>query len=163
MPSRNVAVLLVVAGALALAACQANGQKEVGGTVLGAASGGLLGSQVGSGRGQLVGTAVGTLLGAALGREIGTSLDNADRAMARWNEPNAAQSRRTEQEQVARWVVLDGAAAIATGRPSNKRSRCQRPLQRASAEFRNEIRTACRRCRRPTSGWIAIDGWVTRE
>ena len=142
MPSRIVAVLLVVAGALALAACQANGQKEVGGTVLGAASGGLLGSQVGSGRGQLVGTAVGTLLGAALGREIGTSLDNADRAMAQWNEANAAQSRRTEQ--AARWVDPDGAAATATGRPSNKRSRCQRPLQRASAEFRDEIPTACR-------------------
>lgn len=70
---------LVVVGLLAGCA----GTKETGGTLLGAASGGLLGSQVGSGRGKLVGTAVGTFAGALLGREIGKSLDNADRAAAR--------------------------------------------------------------------------------
>ena len=71
---------LVAASALALAGCAGQGQKETGGTLVGAAAGGLLGSQFGSGTGKLVGTALGVLAGAWIGNEVGSSLDNADKA-----------------------------------------------------------------------------------
>ncbi len=58
------------------------GGKQVGGTLLGAAAGGLLGSTIGKGQGKLAATAGGALLGAVLGNNVGRSLDNADRAYA---------------------------------------------------------------------------------
>lgn len=75
------AALVLVFG---LSACDTNnaGQKEVGGTLLGAAVGGLLGSQIGGGSGKLAATAAGTLLGAYLGSEVGRSLDKSDRLYA---------------------------------------------------------------------------------
>ena len=48
MIRRNVIATLAI-GLLVLVGCQANGSKEAGGAILGAAGGGLLGSQVGSG------------------------------------------------------------------------------------------------------------------
>ena len=131
MVHRKVLILLTAAGALALAGCRANGSKEVGGTVLGAAAGGLLGTQVGSGRGQLVGTALGTLAGAALGAEIGRSLDNADRAMARWNEGNAA--RAGPAKRATRWVDPDDDVAATIDRRSAQAGHC-RATRRAAAE-----------------------------
>ena len=71
---------LVAASALALAGCAGQGDKQTGGTLVGAAAGGLLGAQFGSGTGQLVGTALGVLAGAYLGNQVGQSLDNADQA-----------------------------------------------------------------------------------
>jgi len=71
---------LVAASALALAGCAGQGDKQTGGTLVGAAAGGLLGAQFGKGTGKLVGTALGALAGAHLGNQVGQSLDNADRA-----------------------------------------------------------------------------------
>ena len=67
--------------AVALAACsnQGNGEKEIGGTLIGAGLGGLAGSQIGGGTGRLVGTGAGVLLGGFLGNQVGKSLDRADR------------------------------------------------------------------------------------
>lgn len=109
MTRAKILVLLVAIGTAALAGCQTTGPKQAGGALLGAATGGYLGSQVGSGGGQLVGMAVGTLVGALLGTEIGGSLDNADRAMARWSAGDAAQSQRSEQAE--RWSNPDDAAS----------------------------------------------------
>jgi len=68
--------------AVALAACSntGNGEKEMGGTLVGAGLGGLAGSQIGGGTGRLVATGAGVLLGGLLGNQVGKSLDNADRA-----------------------------------------------------------------------------------
>ena len=50
---------------VAFTACAQNaGNKEIGGTLLGAAAGGLLGAQFGKGKGQLAAVAAGALLGA---------------------------------------------------------------------------------------------------
>lgn len=68
--------------AIGLAACQTTGQKQTGGTLLGAAAGGLLGSQFGQGTGQLAFTAAGTILGAFVGNQVGQSLDRTDRLFA---------------------------------------------------------------------------------
>ncbi len=75
---------LVAAGAICLTitGCTTDGtfDKEIAGTLLGAAGGALLGSQIGSGSGRVLAVAGGTLLGAWLGNRIGASLDAADRA-----------------------------------------------------------------------------------
>lgn len=69
--------------ATTLAACSANsGQKATGGTLIGAALGGLAGAQFGHGRGQLAAVAIGSLVGAVAGHGIGQSLDDADRGYA---------------------------------------------------------------------------------
>ena len=75
-------IILPAVLALALAGCQSTGPKQTGGTLLGAAAGGLLGSQFGSGAGKLAATGLGIAAGAWLGSEIGASLDRADRLYA---------------------------------------------------------------------------------
>lgn len=73
-----VALILVT-----LAACNANtGPKTIGGTLFGAALGGLAGSKIGGGRGRLAAVAAGTLIGAFVGRGVGESLDRIDRMHA---------------------------------------------------------------------------------
>ena len=73
----------VLAAALALGACASDaGPKQTGGTLIGAALGGLAGSTIGRGSGRHVAIGVGTLLGAYLGSEVGRSLDRADRIHA---------------------------------------------------------------------------------
>ncbi len=75
--------LIVLLTAASLTACAgAPGSKENGGTLVGAALGGLMGSKIGHGRGQLAAVALGALGGAFLGREVGRSLDRADRLYA---------------------------------------------------------------------------------
>ncbi len=76
--------LVVLLTAASLVACTgAPGSKENGGTLVGAALGGLVGSKVGRGRGQLAAVAIGAVAGAFLGRGVGQSLDRADRLYAR--------------------------------------------------------------------------------
>ena len=75
---------LPMALVLALAACaQGQGNKQTGGTLIGAGLGALTGSQIGGGRGKLAAVAVGALAGAYLGSEVGKSLDRADRLAMR--------------------------------------------------------------------------------
>ena len=86
---------LVVASALVLAGCSGQGQKQTGGSMVGAAAGGLLGAQFGSGTGKLVGTALGVLAGAWLGSEVGKTLDNADKAAMRQSSQYALEATKT--------------------------------------------------------------------
>jgi surface antigen len=67
--------------AVSLVGCQSTGQgeKELGGTLVGAGLGGLAGSAIGSGTGQLAAVGAGVLLGGLLGNQVGRSLDRADR------------------------------------------------------------------------------------
>lgn len=78
MKIRNIAIVAVMA--LSLGACETYGQKEAGGTLLGAGLGGLLGSQFGGGTGKIAMTALGVAAGGLLGNSIGRSLDRADQA-----------------------------------------------------------------------------------
>lgn len=73
-------IALVALLALSLGACESYGQKETGGTLIGAGLGGLLGSQFGGGTGKLAMTALGVVGGGLLGNSLGRSLDRADQA-----------------------------------------------------------------------------------
>jgi surface antigen len=77
--------------AVALVGCQSTGQgeKELGGTIVGAGLGGLAGSAIGSGTGRLAATGAGVLLGGLLGNQVGRSLDRADRAEIARAQQNA--------------------------------------------------------------------------
>ncbi|NKB59300.1 MAG: glycine zipper 2TM domain-containing protein [Alphaproteobacteria bacterium] len=73
-------LISLIAVVLLVGACAGDqGQKQTGGTLLGAGLGALAGSQIGSGTGQLAAVAIGALAGAYVGSEVGKSLDRADR------------------------------------------------------------------------------------
>jgi surface antigen len=79
---RSKLILPLIAATLALGACEGAGEKQQGGTLLGAVGGALLGAQIGDGKGQLAAVAAGTLLGALIGGEVGKTLDEVDRLRA---------------------------------------------------------------------------------
>ena len=85
----------ILASIIALSACQGQGPKQSGGTLIGAAAGGLLGSKFGSGKGKLLGTAIGVLAGAWMGGEIGKSLDAADKAAMHRSSQHAMEKAKT--------------------------------------------------------------------
>lgn len=87
MSKLNVAVIGLMIGTLMLGACATHdGPKTKGGTLLGAAAGGLIGSRFGGGGGKLAAVAAGTLIGSMIGRSVGQSLDRADRLYAQQAE-----------------------------------------------------------------------------
>jgi surface antigen len=101
---------LSIAGvaALSLAACAGdyhNAPKQTGGTLIGAAMGGLLGSKIGGGRGQLAAVAAGTLLGGLVGSSVGQSLDRADRLYASRTAHQTLETAPTGA--VAQWTNPD--------------------------------------------------------
>ena len=96
---------IVAAMALALAGCEGQGPKQIGGTLLGGAAGALAGSQFGGGAGRVVATAVGTLAGAWIGSEVGKSLDRADQLAMQRTSQSALETNKTGQ--TARWSNPD--------------------------------------------------------
>ena len=78
----KISSMVLAAALLAGCANDGNGQKEVGGTLVGAAAGGLVGSQFGGGSGKLVATGLGVLIGGLIGNQVGKSMDEQDRARA---------------------------------------------------------------------------------
>ena len=101
-------VAIVATAVMVLAACsslEGQGEKQIGGTLLGAAAGGLIGSQIGGGTGQLVAVGAGVLLGGLLGSEIGRSLDKADQAYAAQSYQNTLET--TPTGHTSTWVNPD--------------------------------------------------------
>jgi len=68
----------------AVAACSSDsGQKEVGGTLVGAGAGALIGNAVGAAAGnRAVGTIAGAAIGGMLGNRIGAAMDDEDKRRA---------------------------------------------------------------------------------
>ncbi len=79
--SRLVAFLLL---GLSVAACTADsGPKEVGGTAVGAVTGGLIGNAIGGSVGnRAAGTVIGAAIGGLFGNRIGAAMDDEDRRRA---------------------------------------------------------------------------------
>jgi surface antigen len=104
---RLLPVLVVVAAALGLGACEGSniGTKQAVGTVSGAVLGGFLGSQIGGGSGQLWATGAGAVLGALAGSEIGKSLDRADKAYM--GQTTQASLEHTRSGETSRWQNPD--------------------------------------------------------
>ena len=62
--------------------CLGNSPTEAGGTLIGAAAGGLMGAQFGKGKGRLAAVGIGTLIGALAGGTIGRHMNSQDKQMA---------------------------------------------------------------------------------
>jgi surface antigen len=79
--SRLIASLLL---GLSVAACTADsGPKEVGGTAVGAVTGGLIGNAIGGSVGnRAAGTVIGAAIGGLFGNRIGAAMDDEDRRRA---------------------------------------------------------------------------------
>ena len=77
---KAVAFVAAVTTSVTMGGCTTSdyGNKQLGGTLLGAGAGGLVGAHFGSGTGKLAATGAGTLIGALLGGAAGRSLDRAD-------------------------------------------------------------------------------------
>ena len=97
--------VIIIAAILALAACEGKGNKEIGGTLIGAAAGGLVGSQIGGGTGKLVAVGAGVLLGGLIGSEVGKSLDKADQAYAAQSYQSSMETAPTGETST--WVNPD--------------------------------------------------------
>jgi surface antigen len=102
-------ILLALTLSLALAAPTAasaqSRNKELFGTLGGAALGGFLGSQVGSGKGKLAATGAGVLLGGLLGNQVGRSLDRADQTAISRSQHQALEY--TPSNQAVAWQNPD--------------------------------------------------------
>ena len=122
-------ILAAAVIALSLAACEGSGQKQTGGTILGAIAGAAIGSQIGSGAGQAVAIGVGALIGGVIGNEIGRRLDEQDRQYA--------------QKAAAQAVVSTPTGTTSTWtNPDSGNSGTYRPVDEA---FQNEKGRTCRK------------------
>ena len=72
-----------------------NNNKEIAGTLLGAAVGGLIGSQIGGGTGNKVAIGAGVLAGGLIGNKIGKSMDCQDLAYHEKTTQDALENERT--------------------------------------------------------------------
>src|SRR5436190_1393712 len=119
--------IIAVAGlGLVLAACTSPGggqpgeigvNKTTGGTLIGAAAGGLVGSQFGGGAGKGVATLLGVLAGGFIGSQVGRSLDEADVAYAHRSTQSALNG--TPSGQTVSWRNPDsGNYGTVTPRPA---------------------------------------------
>ena len=80
-------LLVVAVSAIVLSGCITSNQQ--GGTLVGAAAGGLLGSQLGSGTGKLVATGLGVLAGAMAGQAVGQHMDRPPTIVYRESAPQS--------------------------------------------------------------------------
>lgn len=87
---------LLAASIVGVAGCGEN-QNEVGGTLIGAAAGGLLGSRFGSGSGKVAAGLAGAAIGGFVGNRVGQYMDRQDKANYRSAVVN------TPVGQQARW------------------------------------------------------------
>ncbi len=145
--------------AISLAACQNSGPKQTGGTLVGAAAGGLLGAQFGKGSGKLAATAVGVLLGAWVGSEVGKSLDRADRLAMQRTTQTALETGRSNEPVM--WSNPDtGHRGTVTPQPAY-----QAPQGQQCREYQQTVTIGGRTeqaygtaCRQPDGTWKVVSG-----
>ncbi len=143
--------------AVMMAGCaQDTGPNQAGGTLVGAAAGGLIGSQFGSGSGKLAATGLGVLIGGLLGNQVGKSMDENDK-------------RRAMQAQQAAYAVPVG-QQIVWNNPENGHSGTITPVRDgndAAGNYCREFQTTVniggqpqqaygRACRQPDGSWKVV-------
>jgi surface antigen len=152
---------IVVASAigLMLAACadlQEN-PKTTGGSLVGAAVGGLAGAQFGGGSGRLATTAAGVLLGTLLGSEAGKSLDRADRLAMQQTTLNTLD--RSPSGQAVPWRNPDTGnygTVVPLRTYESAQTYCREYQQTVTVggRTRQAYGTACRQ---PDGSWRVVD------
>lgn len=151
-------IAIVLAATLVLGACSGDqGQKQTGGTLLGAGLGALAGSQIGSGRGQLAAVAIGALAGAFVGGEVGKSLDKADRIAMQNTTQRALET--APSGQTVSWRNPDsGHSGTVTPEPAvqtDSGQYCREYQQTVTIDGRSE-QAYGRACRQPDGSWKIV-------
>jgi surface antigen len=96
--SKRIVILILtlsMAAGLRAECTSDNSNKEIAGTLLGAAVGGLIGSQIGGGTGNKVAIGAGVLAGGLIGNRIGRSLDCQDLAYHERTTHDSLEYQRT--------------------------------------------------------------------
>ena len=120
---------MVAISAIVLSGCITTNQQ--GGTLIGAATGGLLGSQIGSGTGRLVATGLGVLAGAMAGQAVGQHMDKPPTVI---------------YQNMNRPPVVDCQSGVASGPCSNiTNSGVRSSCERGHADRRREVQRAAER------------------
>ena len=161
MKIAKIGLVLALTATTVLTGCASNNgyggggggiNKEIIGTVGGAALGGLLGAQLGKdgSRGELIGTAAGVFVGGLIGNQIGRYMDDQDKLMAQraqyealerypdgrsaqWNNPNNGnygytQPNNTYQGNTGQYCREYQTTVVIDGRPqTGYGTACRRP------------------------------------
>ena len=155
----STSTAIAVAALLTLSACaEGQGNKQILGTLGGAALGGLACSQIGSGSGKLAAVGACVLLGGFVGSEVGKSLDKADQAYLANNAQSTLETAPTGLS--SSWVNPDSGNsgsltptktyATATGQP------CREYVSTVTIDGQTEevYGTACRE---PDGTWRFVN------
>ena len=139
---------------VALAGCEGN--KQLGGGLVGAGLGGLVGSQFGGGTGKLIMTGVGVLAGALVGSSVGQSLDRADQLAAQRNTQQALETAPTGQ--VVRWQNPDNGNSgyVRPTRTYQTAGQYCREYQQTVIIGGREEQAFGKACRQPDGQWKVV-------
>jgi surface antigen len=158
-------IIAVAALGLVVAACTQPGgaqpgefgvNKTTGGTLIGAAAGGLVGSQFGGGAGKGVATLLGVLAGGFIGSQVGKSLDQADLQYANQTTQQALETAPSGRSMA--WRNPDsGNQGTITPRPAYASGNTQcREFQQTitvGGQTQDAYGTACRQ---PDGSWKIV-------
>ncbi len=127
--------------------------RELLGSLLGAAAGGLAGSQIGDGRGQLAAVAGGTLLGFLMGGTIGRNMDEVDQ-----NCVGQALEHAQDGQQIAWNNSQTGAQyqVVPTRTVQGSDGRYCREYTATSVVSGRNQQTYGRACRQPDGSWQIV-------
>jgi surface antigen len=131
-----------------------NCNRELLGSLLGAAAGGLAGSQIGDGRGQLAAVAGGTLLGFLMGGTIGRNMDEVDQ-----NCVGQALEHAEDGQQIAWDNPQTGAQyqVVPTRTVQGSDGRYCREYTATSMVSGRDQQTYGRACRQPDGSWKLVN------
>jgi surface antigen len=150
---RRCALTAALAATLLFAACA---NKEEGGTVIGAITGGIIGNQFGKGSGKVAATMAGAVVGGIVGNEIGRSLDQRDRELARQAEFDAWE--RGPPRQPVRWRNPDNGRygeIVAEDYYDRGSYRCRDFVHRVWIDGRPQAMRGTA-CRNPDGTWTQV-------
>jgi len=126
--------------------------KELGGALIGGATGGLIGSQFGKGSGHIAATAAGVALGALVGSSIGRGMDEADQHCVGRTLEYAPDNR------AVRWQDPDGArysvVPVRTWEQDGRYCREYRTTSTVDGRRQQVVGTACRQ---PDGAWAIVN------
>jgi len=159
MKIRSILTAMVLS--VALAGCAANGgqygNKQLGGTLVGAGLGGLLGSQFGGGTGKLVATGAGVFLGGLIGNSVGQSLDRVDRLSIRQSTQVALERAPVGQPTVWQNPNHRARSVVTPTRTYRAQGRYCREYQQDITVGGKTERAYGRACRNPDGTWQVVN------
>jgi surface antigen len=152
---RHRRAMVLIGTGLALAACQAPTNQQIGG-VTGSAVGAMVGNQFGSGAGRVGATVLGAGVGGLVGSQIGRSLDENARRRAEAAEAEALASPGMGAGVPVSWeagsshgTVIPGPVRVVDGRE------CRPYTHRIVVDGRGEqLRGTA--CRMPDGSWRSL-------